>query len=241
MSDMEPITFHTSSENGDQPLTGFVCGKPSSPGIVVIQEWWGVTDIIKGHAMTLAEQGYRCLVPDLYHGKSTLDKEEATHLMSNLDWQKAVQELKAAVEYLRKSEGSEKVGCIGFCMGGALALAAAQHAGVDVAVSFYGTPPKELCQPENIPKDVPVELHVGELDSHVGFSDVPTVEAWGGAVNEHGGKAECFVYEECGHGFLNSGSLAVSLRNQMGHPEPSEVVQTRAWGRVFECFKKHLM
>ena len=78
----------------------------------------------------------RCLIPDIYHGKLGIDKEEAHHLYSNLDWPRAVEELSQAVQFL-KEEGSEKVGAIGFCMGGALAVAACQHCGIDCAAPFY--------------------------------------------------------------------------------------------------------
>ena len=97
-----------------------------------------------------------------------MDKEEAHHLMSNLDFPGAVKEITQAVEFLRSS-GSSKVGVVGFCMGGALSLAAAQHAGVDCAAPFYGIPAEAICQPEKIA--VPVEGHFGEADAMKGFSD----------------------------------------------------------------------
>ena len=79
---MEKITF------GDN-LPGYVAGGPQNPGVVVIQEWWGVTDQIKAHALRIAKEGYRVLVPDLYKGELGVDVEEAHHLMSNLDWDAA--------------------------------------------------------------------------------------------------------------------------------------------------------
>lgn len=225
---MDEVTFGSD-------LSGYACGTgESKTGFVVVQEWWGVTPIIKGHAQRLGDHGYRCLIPDLYHGKSTVDKEEASHLMDGLDWPGAVQELCQAVEYLR-SEGCSKVISIGFCMGGALCLAAAQHCNLDGAISFYGTPPKGLAQPENV--KIPVQIHVGELDNHTGFSDVATVEAWIEAMKLAGGPGVSYTYEGCGHGFLNSGELAIELRGKMGHPEPTEAVQERAWKRVFDFAK----
>ncbi len=95
-------------------------------------------------------------------------------LMNNLDFLAAIDELKQAAAYLR-STGAQRVGCIGFCMGGALTLAAAQHAGVDAAQAFYGIPGKQICQPEAI--KVPAYLHIGALDHMIGFSDVK-VCAW---------------------------------------------------------------
>jgi carboxymethylenebutenolidase len=79
------------------------------------------------------------LVPDLYKGKVGVDKEEASHMLSKLDWAAALEEIKQAVQYLRDG-GATRVACIGFCMGGALSLAAAQHAGIQCAAPFYGLP-----------------------------------------------------------------------------------------------------
>lgn len=114
------------------------------PGVVVIQEWWGLNDQIKGVADMLAAAGYRALVPDLYRGKLTLEANEAEHLMNDLDFGDAAgQDIRGAVQYL-KGSGSEKVGVIGFCMGGALTLLAAVHVPeADANVVWYGYPPLE--------------------------------------------------------------------------------------------------
>ena len=93
----------------------------SAPGMVVIQEWWGLNAQIKGVADKLAAAGYRALVPDLYRGKSTVEAKEAEHLMTNLNFGDAAgQDVRGAVQHLKKS--SSKVGVTGFCMGGALTL-----------------------------------------------------------------------------------------------------------------------
>ena len=108
-------------------VSGYLAEGPraSAPGIVVIQERWGVNDQIRGVADKLASQGYRALVPDLYRGKSALEANEAEHLMKGLDFGAAAgQDVRGAVQYL-KSTGSRKVGVTGFCMGGALTLLAA--------------------------------------------------------------------------------------------------------------------
>ena len=79
---MEKVTF------GDT-LPGYVCGDPTHPGVVVVQEWWGVTETIQEHALRISQEGYRVLVPDLYKGALGVNVEEAHHLMSNLDWDAA--------------------------------------------------------------------------------------------------------------------------------------------------------
>ena len=115
-----------------------------APGIVVIQEWWGLNEQIMGVADTLAAAGYRALVPDLYRGKVALEANEAEHLMTNLDFGDAAgQDVRGAVQYL-KSSGSKMVGVTGFCMGGALTmLTAVNVAEADACVIWYGYPPLE--------------------------------------------------------------------------------------------------
>ena len=110
-----------------QSVDGYLSEPPQSrtaPGMVVIQEWWGLNDQIKGVADKLAAAGYRALVPDLYRGKVALEAREAEHLMKGLNFGDAAgQDVRGAVQYL-KSSGSSKAGVTGFCMGGALTLRA---------------------------------------------------------------------------------------------------------------------
>src|SRR5919197_2769088 len=95
-----------------------------APGMVVIQEWWGLNDQIKGVADKLAKAGDRALVPDLYRGKVALEANEAKHLMEGLNFGEAAgQDIRGAVQYLKQS--SKKVGVTGFCMGGALTVLSA--------------------------------------------------------------------------------------------------------------------
>ncbi|KAF9588214.1 hypothetical protein IFM89_008284 [Coptis chinensis] len=150
----------------------YVVGKEDAPGIVVLQEWWGVDFEVKNHALKISQlgSGYKALIPDLYRGKVGLDVAEAEHLMSNLDWQGAVKDIRASVKWL-KANGSQKVGATGYCMGGALALASAVLVReIDAVVAFYGIPSSELADPSQA--KAPVQAHFGELDSFVGFSDV---------------------------------------------------------------------
>ncbi len=96
-------------------------GAPAIAAIVVIQEWWGLNDQIRGVADRLAASGYLALVPDLYRGESTVEEEEAHHLMSKLDFAEAVaQDIRGAVQYL--GGYTKNIGITGFCMGGALTL-----------------------------------------------------------------------------------------------------------------------
>ena len=114
-----------------------------APGIVVIQEWWGVNQQIRGVADRLAIAGYFALVPDLYRGKATVEAEEAHHLMTGLNFGDAAsQDIRGAVQYLKTR--SAKVGVTGFCMGGALTLLTVCMAPeIDAGVVWYGCPPLE--------------------------------------------------------------------------------------------------
>ena len=132
------------------------------PGIVVIQEWWGLNDQIKGVADRFAAAGYNALAPDLYKGRVTQKPDEANHMMSGLDFVGASdQDIAGAVKHLAGM--SRKVGVMGFCMGGALTIAAAARVpGVACGVPFYGVPPGELADPAKI--KIPMQGHFANQD-----------------------------------------------------------------------------
>lgn len=134
----------------------------SAPGVVVIQEWWGINDQIEGVANRLAEAGYRALVPDLYRGAKALDAAEAEHKMTGLDFgDAATQDVRGAVQHLKRNGG--KVATMGFCMGGVLSLLGAMHAPeLDAAIAWYGLPPDEAGDPGEI--KIPVQGHYGNQD-----------------------------------------------------------------------------
>src|SRR5437868_10341070 len=97
-----------------------------APGIIVIQEWWGLNDQICGVADRFARAGYNALAPDLYKGRVTQEVDEANHLMSSLDFTQAThQDVRGALKYLNAL--GPKAAVMGFCMGGALAIAALVH------------------------------------------------------------------------------------------------------------------
>uniref|UniRef100_A0A453E3P0 Dienelactone hydrolase domain-containing protein n=1 Tax=Aegilops tauschii subsp. strangulata TaxID=200361 RepID=A0A453E3P0_AEGTS len=156
----------------DTTFDVYVVGKENAPGVVVLQEWWGVDYEVKNHAIHISQigDGYRALIPDLYRGKVALEVAEAQHLMEGLDWQGAIKDIQASVKWL-KENGSPKVGVTGYCMGGALAIASGVLVPeVDAVVAFYGTPSSELADASKA--QAPIQAHFGELDSFVGFADV---------------------------------------------------------------------
>lgn len=145
-----------------------------APAIVVIQEWWGLNDQIRGVADRLAQSGYLALVPDLYRGKSTVEEEEAHHLMSGLDFgDAATQDVRGAVDYLKQQ--TDKVGVTGYCMGGALTwLALCNIPELTAGVVWYGFPPLEYIDASKI--NVPVLAHWGLQDQFFPAESVDALE-----------------------------------------------------------------
>ena len=147
----------------------------NAPGIVVIQEWWGLDDEIQSVANRLAKAGYRALVPDLYRGKLALEANEAEHLMNDLNFGDAAsQDIRGAVQYL-KSTGSPKVAVTGFCMGGALTvLSAGLVPECDGTVVWYGYPPLEYVDAQAIQK--PMLAHWALQDEFFSIAGVDQLE-----------------------------------------------------------------
>lgn len=146
--------------------------------VVVIQEWWGLNDQIRGVARRWAEAGFTALVPDLYRGKHTVEAEEAHHLMTGLDFgQAASQDVRGAVHYLKGLKlGSGKVGVTGYCMGGALTvLASTLVPEADAAVVWYGLPPLEFVDASKI--KMPLQAHWATQDEFFKIADVDALEA----------------------------------------------------------------
>lgn len=151
-------------------------GLDDAPGVVVLQEWWGLNDQIRGVADRLALAGYRALVPDLYRGQSTVEAEEAHHLMSNLNFADAAsQDVRGAVQAL-KARGCAKVGVTGFCMGGALTVLTLTMAPeADAGVVWYGYPPLEFVDASKI--QAPVMAHWATQDAAFAMEGVDALEA----------------------------------------------------------------
>jgi carboxymethylenebutenolidase len=142
----------------------------STMGLIIVSEWWGLNDQIMQTCDRFAESlQAKCIAPDLYRGKVTVEKDEANHLFSSLNWIQAVEDIKIATEWL-KSQGCQKVGIFGFCMGGALSIAGCCLVdGIDCGACFYGIPSKSLCDPATLKK--PMQFHFGNKDTAKGFSD----------------------------------------------------------------------
>jgi len=198
-------------------------GSDKVPGVVVIQEWWGLNDQIKGVAERLAALGYRALVPDLYKGKVTVDAAEANHLMTDLNFaDAATQNVRGAAQHLKQT--SAKVGVAGFCMGGALTVLAAMYVPeTDACLSWYGFPPDEAGDVRTIRK--PLQLHFAEEDDFFTSDKAKALEA---KLREGDVPFESYWYK-AGHAFF-------IRTDRINNPEAA----TLAWERTTEFFAKHL-
>jgi carboxymethylenebutenolidase len=202
-----------------------------APGVVVIQEWWGLTEQIKGVADKLAKAGYRALVPDLYRGKKTLDAKEAEHLMNGLNFgDAAAQDVRGAVQHL-KASGSAKSGVTGFCMGGALTLLSAVNVPeADALVAWYGFPPLEYIDPKKI--KAPLLGHYATEDQFFTIDKVDELEK---KLREAKVKFEFHRYK-AKHAFANEEANERKLPPLEYNPQAAEL----AWKRTTEFFDRHL-
>ncbi|MDI7775870.1 dienelactone hydrolase family protein [Asticcacaulis sp. EMRT-3] len=196
----------------------------SRPGIIVIQEWWGLNDHIKSICERFAEAGYNALAPDLYHGRIAKDADEASHMMDGLDFPGAVHEdIASALAYLKTI--NEKVAVMGFCMGGALTIgAAARLSGFGAAVCFYGVPPRAFAAPEQI--KVPFQGHFGAQDHWITPAVVAGLEA---EMQAAGNVPEIWSYD-ADHAFFNT------TRPEVYNPQAAEL----AWSRMMAFLKAKL-
>jgi carboxymethylenebutenolidase len=194
------------------------------PGVVVIQEWWGLNYQICGVADRFARAGFNALAPDLFQGRVTQKPDEASHLMNGLDFPGAThQDIRGAVDHLRMLNG--KVGAMGFCMGGALTIAAAVHVpNLAAAVCFYGIPPKEFADPANI--RIPFQGHFASRDDWCTPAAVDALEA---AMRAAGNSPELYRYD-ADHAFANE-------RRADAY---DAVCANQAWDRTLAFLATHL-
>jgi carboxymethylenebutenolidase len=201
-----PVQNVTFASNGDEAY-GYLAlpASGSGPGVIVIQEWWGLTTHIAHIADRLAGEGFVALAPDLYGGATTHDADEALQLMLELPVDRAARDLRGAVDYLlsRDEVVGETVGVVGFCMGGSFALQLAVQEGgkVAAAVAFY---PVGYMPDDYAGLKAAVLIHIPDGDA----INPPTLAA---ELNEKipadtGTKPEILHYP-AGHAFLNEEDL----------------------------------
>lgn len=206
-------------------------GSSAAPGIVVLQEWWGLNEQIKHVADRFAASGYSALVPDLYRGKLTVEAEEAEHLMKDLDFADAAgQDVRGAVQYL-KSSGSAKVGVTGFCMGGALTVLSSMYVPeADAAAIWYGYPPLDYIDASKI--HIPLIGHWATRDDAFPIAGVDTFEE---KLTSAGVTFDFFRYD-AKHAFANEEANAKNLPFLKYEPAAAEL----AWQRTLDFFSRQL-
>ncbi|XP_059150007.1 protein usf-like isoform X2 [Physella acuta] len=228
MATPKQIKFESANQLGACP--GVLCGDPkkSAQGIIVLQEWWGVNQQIQDCGKELCGLANAVtLVPDLYRGKVAEDNETAGHYMGGLDWKGAVEDIRAAAKYL-KEQGCKKVGVTGFCMGGALSMAAAALVQeIDASVPFYGIPSAELCDVTKI--KIPLQCHFAEKDDTKGFASPDEYRPLEAKLKAANLKDFEFYEYPAAHAFTNTSG-----------PNYNKDCRDQAFSRMKQFFHKHL-
>jgi carboxymethylenebutenolidase len=199
----------------------------SGPGIVVIQEWWGLTNQIRGVADRLAARGYVALAPDLWRGKVATEPDEAGKLMMALNVDLAAKDLRGAAQYLgqQPAVGTRPIGVIGFCMGGQLALYAATVAPqIAAVVNCYGIHPN--VKPDFGKTRAPVLGVFGGKDA---FVPAEVITALDKQLDDAGIEHAFHTYPDADHAFLNEHNP---------HYEQSRAED--AWGKIDAFLDRHL-
>lgn len=198
------------------------------PGVVVIQEWWGLVPHIEDLVDRFAADGFTAIAPDLYHGKTTRSPDDAGKMLMELDVERAEREIAGAGEYLlgRPECTSAKFGVVGFCMGGALAqLEATRNPKVGAAVSFYGGFKKVPLEWENL--NAPLLLIFGENDNGVPPGQGIELQK---KLRQMGKIVDVAVYPHADHAFFND------TRPEVYNAEAA----ADAWRRTIELFRRNL-
>ena len=196
------------------------------PGLIVLQEFWGLNEHIKDVTERLASEGFAALAPDMYDGRVTTDPTEARQWLMALDPAEGLQKMNGAVEHLKSTANvdKEKIGVIGFCMGGFLALNLACHnRDIRAATPFYGRIPPDSVL-ENL--TAPVLYFFGEQDHHLPAADVDRLEQFIKRTGRSGGVVR---YPDADHAFFNDTG-----------PRYNADAAKKAWPKVLDWFGKYL-
>ena len=203
----------------------------SGPGVVVIQEWWGLVDHITDVCDRFAAAGFVALAPDLYHGQKVApgEPDEAGKAMMAMKMDQAARDMSGAVDEARRRGGRDKVGVIGFCMGGGLALVLATQRpdAVAAVVPAYGIIPWPDAQPDYGAMSAAVLGHYAEKDD---YFTPEAAQALAEQLRGLGKSVEIHVYPGADHAFFND-----------TRPEVHDADASRAlWDRTLSFFGEHL-
>ncbi len=202
----------------------------SGPGVLVIQEWWGLVDHIKEVADRFAAAGFVALAPDLYHGEETAEPDEAGKLMMSMDLPRAATDMQGAVSALLDHDATTgaTVGAVGFCMGGGLVLwLSTIDERVAACVPFYGAIPWDDAQPDYGRCRAAFLGHYAEEDSWATLDGARQLEAH---LEGLGHDVTFHTYPGTDHAFFNA------TRPEVHDPEAAAL----AWDRTIAFFRERL-
>ncbi len=207
---------------------GYLAGN-EGPGVLVIQEWWGLNGHIKDIVDRFAAEGFIALAPDLYHGEKATEPDGAGKMMMALNIDEAAKDMSGAIDELQRRTNQTNVGVIGFCMGGGLALVVACNRpdAVTAVAPFYGLIPWESAKPDWSKLAAKVEGHYARHDQ---FFTPEMAEALQAELRGLGKDATLFVYPEVDHAFFNDTRPEVY----------DEETAATAWLRVIDLFRTTL-
>jgi carboxymethylenebutenolidase len=225
----EMVTFASNGDSCDGYLA--VPDSGGGPGVVVVQEWWGLVDHIKDVADRFAAEGFVALAPDFFHGARTAEPDEAQRLLMGLAMDRAAKDIQGAARFLagRGETTGNGVGTVGFCMGGSLALWSGALADeVKVAVGFYPAIPWEKMSPTwGNYTNKSAMIHASEAD---GTSRADGVQSAVKGIQQAGGDVEVYDYPGSQHAFFND-----------QRPEVHDAEHSRkAWRRTIDLLKSRL-
>jgi carboxymethylenebutenolidase len=213
--------------NGQQ-AEGYLARPPSGrgPAVIVIQEWWGLVPHIRDVADRLAGEGYLALAPDLYHGKTTTEPDEAGKLMMAMKMDQAARDMSGAVDYLKSHpDGTGRIGSVGFCMGGGLSLYLATLKPVDACVIYYGV--LMGVQPDLSSIQGAVLGHYAEND---GWASPEVARKLERDIRDAGKDIELHIYPGTDHAFFNDTRPEAYVAD----------AAKQSWERTLAFYKKHL-
>jgi carboxymethylenebutenolidase len=219
----ETVTFKSNGHTCD----GYIAG--SGPGVLVIQEWWGLVPHIEDVVDRFAAAGFTALAPDLYHGESSTEPDGAGKLMMALNLEQAAKDLRGAITLLQERSGRPKVGVVGFCMGGGLALVVASQNpdSVDAVAPYYGVIPWSTAQPDWAAIKAKVVGEYAEFDDFAGPDATRALEA---KLRELGKDATMHIHPGTHHAFFND-----------SRPEVYDAdASAEAWQRTTDLFRTQL-
>ena len=218
------VKFPSNGGTTDAYLATPASGK--GPGVVVIQEWWGLVGHIKSVCDRFAAEGFTALAPDMYHGKTADEPDGAGKLFMALNIGQAEKDLKGAAPYLAQHSSTKKLGAVGFCMGGQLALfAATLNPSIGATVDFYGIHPN--VKPDYAKLSGPVLGLFAEKDTFVTPATAKEVDA---AIKKAGKQSEIHIYPNVDHAFFND-------ENKGAY---NKAAADDAWRRTLAFFRTNL-